>query len=335
MPAAEPTASFAVQAVLDAFGLGSLQATPTYVARGAMGEVWRVETRDGRFALKALFSWADYPERPADIDVQLAAAAAGVPIPRPVLVGGGGGVGVVEVDGGRFRAYEWVDLGRPLAAPVPVATAAEAGDILGRIHALGLPLEATAAPGDHMVDEWYRTPPSKDRLVALARAGSGEGRSWAPIVIAMFGAIDELLAQVGGEVAEPIVCHRDFGLENVLPAADGSGLVVLDWENAGPLPPDQELAAALLEFSTGAGTVDREAVDAFLAGYARGGGTAVIHGPSSFAMAVYTALNYCRVLMEQSLDDDRHRDFAETTLLDVLGRYLPNLMAALSVLASR
>ena len=297
-----------------------------------MGEVWRVETDTGLLALKSLFSWADYPDRPADVEVQLAAADAGVRLPRPLLAGDRA---VIDASGGRYRAYEWAELGPRLPVPLTTDVAGEAGRTLGVIHSLGLPLEDTAAPGDDPVDDWYRTPPSKDRLVSLVRAGMGEARPWAPVVIAMLGAIDELLAAVAGGSGELTVCHRDFTVENVLPAVDGDGLVVIDWENAGPLGADQELAAAVLEFATGAGAVDEAAANAFLVGYQRAGGTAHIEGATSFATVVYTALNYMRVLMEQSMEDDGHREFADATLLDELTRYLPNLMAVLPALAAR
>ena len=71
------------QALADRFSLGKVLGIPGYIARGAMGEVWRLETSDGRWAVKWLFPWVQADPRPADVDVQLAAAAAGIPLPRP------------------------------------------------------------------------------------------------------------------------------------------------------------------------------------------------------------------------------------------------------------
>lgn len=332
-----------LERVLAAFGRDRPSAPATFVARGAMGEVWKVDLAGGPVAVKALLPWADAVERPADIDVQLAAAAAGVELPAPLL--DGEGRAVVAVDGRRYRAYEWVDLDDELDPPLDADLAREAGAQLGRIHALGLPVPAPADDGESPVDRWYRAPPSKDRLVALARAGTSDARHWSYALIASFGMIDELLAAVGfvteSPVAPPaatpiagagpaVLSHRDFSLRNVIPRRADGRLVVIDWENAGPIDPDQELAAALVDLATSRGTAAPEAVAGLLDGYRSAGGCAVMAGGPSFRMAVCTTLNYLVVLAEQALSDD---PYAEVEIDGLLGAALPNLASVVPPLA--
>ena len=100
---------------------------------------------------------------------------------------------------------------------------------------------------------------------------------------------------------------------NVLPSAQGGRLVVLDWENAGPLAADAEVAAALLDWNTTPdGEVDLDGVDALLAAY----GEPIAITERSFAMWAVTALNYLRVLVENLVYDFEGSDpaFAEATL---------------------
>lgn len=330
-----------VPAVLAAFGLPSAASPPTFVARGAMGEVWRVDTGGGPVAIKALLPWVAAPARPDDVGVQLAAAAAGVPLPQPLL--SDDGAAVVVCDGRRYRAYDWVDLASPLHGPIARELAVEAGSHLGTLHALAL------GAGRHAVDDvdaWYRVPPSKDRLAALARAGTADARHWSYALIASFGLIDELLTTVGyvtespvappialptGTTSPPIVSHRDFNLDNVIPSADDGSLVVIDWENAGPIQADQELALALVEVATGQGSVDEPSALAFVEAYRSAGGTAVVDGGSSFRMAVCAALNYLVVLAEQALSDD---PYAEEALGELLAGALPNLASVVPGLAT-
>lgn len=346
-------------AVLTLLGIdGAPVAEPRFVARGAMGEVWRVDTEVGAFAVKALFPWADVPARPADLAVQLAARRAGVPLPRPVVSPTGDAV--VAFGGRAHRAYEWVELGPRWTGPAPADLAAEAGAHLGRIHGLAWPVPAPADGGGDPVDAWYREAPSKDRLAALARAGEAGARPWSYALIASFGLIDELLvtadlfapsplapatprigsgrqpgtragSEAGRDLTDAIVSHRDFHRDNVLPRAGGAGLVVIDWENCGPVDPAQELASAVVEVATGAGRCDGEVAAAFVAAYRGTGGGARISGGPCFAMAVCTTLNYVVVLADQALSGDAQ---AEVILDELLLDRLPNLAIALPQLVA-
>jgi aminoglycoside phosphotransferase (APT) family kinase protein len=306
------------------FGLGLVQAAPSFVARGAMGTVWRLETDAGRWAVKWLFPWSPADPRPADVAVQIAAAAAGIPLPHPVLLPDG--AAVITVGGQPARVYEWADLAAPLTPPVPPAAAAEAGRLLGLLHSLAL---APAEPDD----PWYSEVPAAGYWPDLAGRAAAAGAAWAAGLSAARGLIAELQSQVMPPQDGPrIVCHRDFNPGNVLPAAPDGRLIVLDWENSGPLPPRRELGYALFCWSAGAGRRDQQAARAFLAGYggAAGHPTASGTGTGLFATAIATHLNMLRAMSEQALTEPEHRDFAEDVIAGLLGHDLPDLLEMIS-----
>jgi Ser/Thr protein kinase RdoA (MazF antagonist) len=306
-------------ALAELFGLGRIDGPPAYVTRGAMGEVWRLETAAGRWAVKWQFPWAAADPRPADVAVQRAAAAAGIPLPLPVTTPDG--TAVVAVEGRTARVYEWADLGPQLVAPVPPARAAEAGWLLGLLHGLRLP---PAGPPD----PWY-TEIQPDSywpdLIARAVAASAP---WAAWLAAATDLITGLSGQLTGPAGQPLLTgHRDFNPDNVLPAAAGGRLLVLDWENSGPLSPAGELGYAIATFCSGGGRFDPAAADALLASYTRAAGSAPALGPGLFATAIATHLNVLHVMAELWLADPDQRDYAGAFITGLLNRDLGDVDA--------
>lgn len=311
-------------AVADAFALGRVTVPPVYVARGAMGEVWKLVTESGAWAIKVLFEWVDAPPRPGDVEVQLAALEVGLPLPRPVLTADDRAV--VEVDGGRYRAYAWADLDPPIPRPAPPGRCAEAGSLLGRLHQLGLRPE-----GD--VDEWYTVPASATELAALGERAVAEGRPWAEAFVGALPAVERLRAFVPDGHGPVRLCHRDFEPTNVLPLAGDGPFVVLDWENAGSLAPDAELASALHTWCAGEGVARRDSAQAFLDGYRSVGGDAVLDAGRSWSMTVCTGVNFLAVMAEQAMADDQHRDFAERQLHALCHGAFDEVLAAIETLS--
>jgi aminoglycoside phosphotransferase (APT) family kinase protein len=308
------------------FALGSVIAAPAHVARGAMGDVWRLDTTDGRWAVKWQFSWAPTEPSPADIGVQRAAAAAGIPLPLPVLTPAGEAVAPVGEQ--HVRVYEWAELGPPLEPPAAGRAAAEAGRLLGMLHRLAL---APTEPDD----PWYTAvSPAADWAVLADRAAAA-GVAWAGDLATALRPIARLSAQVDGPRpgAPRIVCHRDFSPANVLPTPDGGRLVVLDWENAGPLDPRAELGYVLFAWSAGHGQVSASAIEALLDGYAAGSGAAPEPGPGMFVTAIAATLNFLYVMAEQAVTEPGHAGFADQQVCHLLRRDLDDLAAFLDLAA--
>jgi Ser/Thr protein kinase RdoA (MazF antagonist) len=308
------------------FGLGTVLGTPAHVARGAMGEVWRLDTSHGRWAVKWQFPWAPAEPSPADVGVQLAAAAAGIPLPLPVLTRAG--EAVVQAGGQHARVYEWADLGRPVEPPAGDRAAAEAGRLLGTLHRLALP---PTGPDD----PWYTALPAARDWAALAGRATAAGVAWAGDLATALELIGRLSARAAGPppTERRIVCHRDFSPANVLPAADGSHLVVLDWENAGPLDPRCELGYALFAWCAGHGQVSTATVAALLDGYAAGSGTDPAPQPGMFVTAIAATLNFLYVMAEHAVTDPGHADFASQQVSGLLRQDLAELAAFLDYAA--
>ncbi len=122
----------------------------------------------------------------------------------------------------------------------------------------------------------------------------------------------------------------------MLPAAADGRLVVLDWENSGPLPAQREVGYAVFCFSAGQGAFDRAAAEAFLAAYGTAANTEADLGDGLFSTAIATHLNVLQAMSEQALTetDAGHRSHAEGFIADLLGHDLADLRHMMSELMS-
>jgi Ser/Thr protein kinase RdoA (MazF antagonist) len=252
------------------FGLGgAARLSDGPVARGKQGVVWRLDTADGRWAVKVPFAATDEDEVRVSTLFQESAYASGVPTPevRRTIEGDV----LAEVDVGQARIYQWVDL----LACDPRLDPALVGAAVGRIHQV--PGTVGGAP-----DPWFQEPVGPggwDELVSRLRAAG------APFAGRLAAMRDELV-ELESWIEPPHVlqtCHRDLWADNVLPTKEG-GLCVIDWENSGPADPNQELGCLLFEFARGDAGRARE----LMAAYREAGGHAVVDGRGHFSMLIAT-----------------------------------------------
>ncbi len=264
--------------VCAAFDLGEGVLSVDPVALGRVGAVWRLEASTGVWAVKTNENDDQEPGASATAAFQEAAVRAGVPAPAvrrtisgDVLAPLGGGLTV--------RVLAWVDL---VAADIgldPVAV----GELLAGLHRVPDGPWATGMPAE--VDPWFVTPVGPaawdEQVSALRRAG-------APFAEDLAAHRDELVALEAG-VRPPRtlrVCHRDLFADN-LRARPAGGLCVFDFDNAGPLDPDYELAHVVAEFATDArGAADSGRARTLVDAYAAAGGPARLRGPESFTTVV-------------------------------------------------
>ncbi|MBQ1048188.1 phosphotransferase [Micromonospora sp. C51] len=252
----------------DRFGLGrARELSDGPVARGRQGEVWRLETVDGRWAVKVPFHESGEDRVRASTRFQEAACAAGVPVPA-VRRATDGRV-LARVGGRQVRVYEWIDLDAPDPGVDPVLV----GAAVAAIHRV-------VVPAGGQLDPWYIAPvgaPAWDRLIERLR------QAGAPFAGRLAALRDELVA-LESWLEQPATlrtCHRDLWADNILRTAQG-GVCVIDWENSGPADPGQELACVLFEF----GRSDPGRARALMSAYVAGSGPATVARPGDFSMLI-------------------------------------------------
>jgi Ser/Thr protein kinase RdoA (MazF antagonist) len=281
-------------AVADAYGLGIPLGLPNVAARGELGRIWRLETNLGTWAVKELLRFDPArveADARRDVGFQEAAITAGIPMPHPVVARSGEVTTSIEAGDGptrRVRVYTWVDL----AGRDHVADLEDVAVTLGRLHALGL-------ADDRPVDPWFAVAPEPDRWPDLLGGAEAQRVPWLPALAHVVPDVLETLAVIPeARMAAATTCHLDFNPENVLVDAGGR-IVVVDWENSGAAPVEQELASAVAEF-----VKDPAAAPAFVAAYARAGGPAHLVDRSSFRMTVVVQANLVETYARRALDGE-------------------------------
>ncbi len=237
------------------------------VARGEVGQVWRLTTSLGSWAVKEPFEAPSIAEVNDDAAFQDVVARTGLDMP-PVVRTEGGDV-LADVGSATVRVYGWVDLGErdPWLDPATV------GHIVASIHRV-------KHIGDNPVDPWYTDPIGADRWDQLIQQLSAAGAVFAERLAAWRDELVEL-EQLLEWPSELQTCHRDLFADNVLRTPSGS-VSVIDWENSGLADPSQELGLVLFEFSCGQASRARELYDA----YRDSGGPGRIDRPGNFSMVI-------------------------------------------------
>ena len=279
--------------VAERFGLGEHASLDGPVAFGHLGEVWRLVTDRGRFAMKhARFAVAG-EDAELDAAYQDLVRLAGVPMPAVVRTVEGSVV--ADIGGGSVRIYEWIDVLPAERRLDPV----EVGRLLARIHAVGVPT-------DKPVDGWYADPVGPEAWGELLGRLRGADAPFVDRLAALLPAVLEVESILAVPRAVQI-CHRDLWSDNLRRSPEG-GLVVLDWENCGPGDVNGELGCALFEY--GLGEPDRMA--AVYAAYVAAGGPGRLADRGDLTMLVAQQGHICQVGCERwltsSTDQERGRN---------------------------
>jgi hypothetical protein len=288
-------------AIATAYALGE-PVDAAFVARGAMGAVNRMRTvlagEHRSWTVKRAY-WNQFTEQAIAREVGFTrqCASAGVPSPRSIRRVNGGDyvLPVDDSDGGesQYRVLEWVEgeVGRnddPETIP-PLA------DWMARIHRLAID------PAGHSIDPWYVRveydwDDLADRIAQRAPEVAGHLRSRR----ADFQELTELVNTTRASGA--VWCHNDIGANNLVWAVGGPQLI--DWEDAGPLVPHQQLAC----WTRSLGPLAKAGYHA----YRQAGGPAEITDVTHVASSVAVHLNYVGSQAELLLNDEHveQHDFA-------------------------
>jgi Ser/Thr protein kinase RdoA (MazF antagonist) len=256
-----------VAEVVRRFSLGTDPLLDGAPVRGELGQVWRLRTTSGSWAVKELFTPVTETEAGSSADFQ--DAAVGIGVPAPAVVRTLDGDVVIDVAGRQFRVFTWVDLDPPNRLLDPAAV----GWVVGTIHRLAYPASGPAHP-------WYTDPVGVQRWDELLQQMAATGYPRASELVEMR---DELCA-LERLLEEPQFLqrlHLDLWADNVRATAHGD-LCVVDWDNSGPGDPRQELAVVLFEYCSGSPTRAHTLVES----YVGAGGPARITKPEHFSMAI-------------------------------------------------
>ena len=229
--------------------------------------MWRLDTADGRWAVKVPFHESGEDEVRWSAAFQEAACAAGVPAPQVRRTTEGCVFATLE--GTQVRVYEWADLRDPDPGLDP-----------GRVGAVVAAIHRVSATDPGPLDPWYHAPIGAERWDQLVGQLLEAG---APFAGRLAELRDELVA-LESWIEPPQMlqtCHRDLWADNVLPTADG-GVCVIDWENSGPADPSQELGCVLFEFAR----ADPGRVRALAESYQEAGGPATVDRRGHFSMLI-------------------------------------------------
>ncbi len=286
-------------------------------ASGEQGDVWRLETDRGRWAVKALSENLTNADVDEAVRFQQAAIDAGIGSPGVRLTLDGRVI--TSIDDKTVRVYDWVDLREPDRNLEAVAV----GTTLAKLHRV--PFEG-ALP----LDPWNSEPVGirrwdflVGRLVSANAPFADEARALRDDFVALERLIEEPTSLR--------TCHRDLFAENLRLTAAGD-ICVLDWDDCGLGDTSHELAVILFEYSAGI----PERAHAIYRAY-RDGGPGSIDRAGQFTMAIAQLGHileraFARWLDPNATEDDRSRAAAavdEFTASPMTGVMITDLVEAI------
>ncbi|WP_416971441.1 phosphotransferase enzyme family protein [Streptomyces sp. 4F14] len=278
-----PTRTVEAAAIADAYSLGPGPWTVTPVTRGALGRIWRLTGAGSSWAVKEMLFGCDEDQVRREAQLRDAAEELGISAPR--LHVNRDGAHVTRLETSAVKLYDWVE-GRTADAADP-AVLDWFGRTAGIVHRAGVGAEGP-------VNDWYERCPDDAEWKELGERVRRAGLPWADELDRFVeDVVPELSAWVGpsGD-AGLVTSHLDLQPQNVL--VGPAGPVLLDWDNAGPIAAEQELARALFLWS-GANEPDTGRTRRIVRAYRAAGGPGEIRGLRSFSMLFATAVNYVRV----------------------------------------
>ena len=304
--------------IADLYGLGGEAVLSGPVARGEVGQVWRLTTSLGAWAIKEPFERPSADEANDDAAFQDEVFASGVSVPKVVRTTSG--EVLAELDSATVRVYQWVDLEQRDATLDPSTV----GRIVSAIHRVRY-------MGGNPIDPWYTDPVGAERWDELIGQLAAAGAEFADTLAEQrdeLVALEELLEWPSNLQT----CHRDLFADNVLRTPSGT-VCVIDWENSGLADPTQELGLVLFEFGGGEPQRARALYDA----YVEAGGPGRIERPGNFSMVIAQLahigeISCARWLAPSRLADRQHNaGRVDEFLTDgITRRIIDGLVAAVS-----
>ena len=299
----------AADAIADHYGLGGGPWTMTPVARGALGQIWKLSGGGTTWAVKELLFGCDEEQVRREAALRDAAEELGISAPR--LMPNRDGSHVTRLDGSYVKLYDWVGGGE--ADRTDPEMLSWCGQTLALLHRAGE--GATETP-----NAWYEECPQEADWARLLKEVRQAGVEWSEELGRFLDTrMPELARHITPSGPDGLVTsHLDMQPPNVLVGPDGPTLI--DWDNAGVISAERELARVLYVWA-GGNDFSTEAARRLTRAYADAGGPARITGLDSFSMLFATDLNFVYVQAECAIDPKvtpEQREFASRRVIDTL-----------------
>lgn len=248
-----------------AYDLGTWDALPQAVAGGLKHRLYRAQTVRGEYAVKVLnprlLRGRDRLGRYKRAE-QIAQAAARAGLPAVCALPGPDGP-VQGIGPATVMVFPWLTGAALPPDPTSPDAACLMGVLLGRLHVLAPDVPGLEPPPSlHFSDSYW---------ARLVRQGREDGVAWAASVGDALPDLKRWSAATlrAREALGPgwTATHRDMDQKNVL-WSDPHTPHLLDWEEAGAMPPALELMGTALNWAgQSAGSPDARTFAAFLGGY--------------------------------------------------------------------
>ncbi|WP_037676107.1 phosphotransferase [Streptomyces griseus] len=311
----------AVDFIAEIYALDAGPRTVTPVTRGALGQIWKLTGHGSAWAVKEMLFGCDEEQVRQEAALREAAEELGISSPRLFRNREGAYVSQLPpaLGGSCVKLYDWVDGTR--ADPADPEILSWCGRTLALLHRAG---EGTSGTPN----AWYEQCRQAADWAELHEVVRRAGEPWSDALGTFIaGPAVELARHVtpsgrGGLV----LSHLDVQPQNVL--VGPAGPVLLDWDNAGPIAAERELAQVVYVWA-GGNQFDAQAARRMVRAYVDAGGRAVIKSLDSFSMLFATALNYVYVQAEAAVDPAltaAQREFASGQVVASL-RSLPEATA--------
>ncbi|GCB49163.1 phosphotransferase enzyme family protein [Streptomyces sp. NL15-2K] len=308
--------------IADTYALGTGPWTMTPVTRGALGQIWKLSANGSSWAVKELLFGCD--ERQIDREAALRNATEKLGISSPRLIPNRTDAYVSQLapslGGSYVKLYDWVD-GTETDASDPEILS-WCGRTLAMLHRAG-------ESADETPNAWYEQCPQGADWEKLHKEIRRADLPWSD---ALGRFIDTSAAELALHVTpsgtgdDLVTSHLDMQPRNVLVGPGGP--VLLDWDNAGSISAERELARAVYVWA-GGNHFHADSARRLMRAYLDAGGPAVIKGLDSFSMLFATDLNFVQVQAECAVDPTvtaAQREFASNLVVACL-RTLPDLTA--------
>ena len=208
--------------------LGSPTASVRRALTGFGNDSWELEGGDGRSYVLKIGPASSAAKWRSSHEAMAIARSAGVPVPQLVHAG----------ESGRHlvRVLTWVD---GTSAADAALDEAQEGRFIASLGAAVGALHQARAPGFSSRIDGSAPSFARWRDYLMLRMGQIRARCAATAsvesaLVERVGAEVEALAASVDDVCEPVVCHRDLHLGNLIVAADGTLAGIVDWDAAEP-----------------------------------------------------------------------------------------------------